>query len=59
MPPKKKAAAAAAAPEEDVSMAESSPAPADMPEPEYDIEVDDQLIRIVSYINAQILWDLY
>jgi hypothetical protein len=48
MPPKKKAAATTAAPEEDVSMADASPAPADVPEPEYDIEIDEQRIRIVS-----------
>ncbi|PMD65061.1 RBP11-like subunits of RNA polymerase [Hyaloscypha bicolor E] len=47
MPPKKKAAATTAAPEEDVSMADASPAPADVPEPEYDIEIDEQRIRIL------------
>ena len=49
MPPKKKAAAAAPSQEEDVSMAEGSPAPADVPEPENDIELDEQRIRIVSF----------
>ena len=29
-------------------MADASPAPADVPEPEYDIEIDEQRIRIVS-----------
>lgn len=50
MPPKKKASAtaAAAAPEEDILMADASPAPADTPEPEFDIELDEQRIRIVS-----------
>jgi DNA-directed RNA polymerase I and III subunit RPAC2 len=48
MPPKKKAPATTAAPEEDVSMADASPVPADVPEPEYNIEIDEQRIRIVS-----------
>jgi DNA-directed RNA polymerases I and III subunit RPAC2 len=48
MPPKKKASATAATPEEDVSMADASPPPADMPESEYDIELDEQRIRMVS-----------
>jgi DNA-directed RNA polymerase I and III subunit RPAC2 len=50
MPPKKKAAATAPPPDEDVSMAEASSAPADIPEPENDIELDEQRIRIVSSI---------
>jgi DNA-directed RNA polymerase I and III subunit RPAC2 len=49
MPPKKKAATAVPFQEEDVSMAEGSPAPADVPEPENDIELDGQRIRIVSF----------
>jgi DNA-directed RNA polymerase I and III subunit RPAC2 len=48
MPPKKKASATAPAPEEDISMADASPPPADIPESEYDIELDEQRIRIVS-----------
>ncbi|KAE9374575.1 RBP11-like subunits of RNA polymerase [Stipitochalara longipes BDJ] len=47
MPPKKKAAAATAQ-EEDVSMADASPAPAGSPELDYDIEIDEQRIRILS-----------
>jgi DNA-directed RNA polymerases I and III subunit RPAC2 len=52
MPPKKKAsaAAAAAAPQEDVSMADAS-SPAGMPEPEDDMMIDEQRIRIVSLIS--------
>jgi DNA-directed RNA polymerase I and III subunit RPAC2 len=48
MPPKKKAsaAAAAAAPQEDVSMADAS-SPAGMPEPEDDMMIDEQRIRIL------------
>jgi len=52
MPPKKKASAAAAAtaaPQEDVSMADAS-SPAGMPEPEYDMMIDEQRIRIVSLV---------
>lgn len=52
MPPKKKAAAAAPPPDEDVSMVEASPAPADVPEHENDIELDEQRIRIVSSIRS-------
>jgi len=48
MPPKKRVPAAATAQEEDVSMADASPAPAASPELDYDIEIDDQRIRIVS-----------
>jgi DNA-directed RNA polymerase I and III subunit RPAC2 len=48
MPPKKKAPATTAAPAENVSMADAPPAPADVPESEYDIEIDEQRIRIVS-----------
>jgi hypothetical protein len=49
MPPKKNALAAAAAPEEDVSMVDASPGPAEIPEPDDDIEIDEQRIRIVSF----------
>ncbi|KAN0103129.1 DNA-directed RNA polymerase I and III [Hyaloscypha variabilis] len=47
MPPKKRVPAAATAQEEDVSMADASPAPAASPELDYDIEIDDQRIRIL------------
>lgn len=50
MPPKKKASATAAAPQEDVSMADAS-SPAGMPEPEDDMMIDEQRIRIVSLIS--------
>jgi DNA-directed RNA polymerase I and III subunit RPAC2 len=50
MPPKKKVSAAAAAPQEDVSMADAS-SPAGMPEPEDDMMIDEQRIRIVSVIS--------
>ena len=53
MPPKKKVPAAASAQEEDVSMADASPAPAGSPELDYDIEIDEQRIRIVSPTTCQ------
>lgn len=53
MPPKKKASAPAAGPEDDVSMADASPPPADISEPMYDIELDEQRIRIVSSVALE------
>jgi DNA-directed RNA polymerase I and III subunit RPAC2 len=53
MPPKKKTSAAPATAEEDVSMTDASPLPTDVPEPEYNIEVDDHRIRIVSSRNLR------
>ena len=48
MPPKKKPAAGEAPAQEDVSMAEASPAAEDVPEGALDIEINEQRIRIVS-----------
>lgn len=47
MPPKKRVAAAPSSQEEDVSMIDASPASAEVPEPQYDIELDEKRIRIL------------